>query len=130
VDNLPALTPILNKKKPRISPGLFIKFYAMFDLSPGNVSRLKTFRAFYDFERYAVALGEGFEAVAGDSGKMYEYVFAVFLLKKAKPLAVVKPFHSSVYHLLTSPILLLVGFIRDRPRMRHHISFSSSMSIL
>ena len=30
-------------------------------------------------------------------------ILATFLLKKSKTLAVVKPFHCSVYHVLTSP---------------------------
>jgi len=118
-----------HKKSPESLRGFPIKFYGML-LNPGNVGRLKTFRAFHDFERNAVALSKGLESVASDSGKMHEYVFAIFLLKKTKPLAVVKPFHSSVYHLLTSPILLLVGFIREHPRMWHHISFAGCMSIL
>ncbi len=32
---------------------------------------------------------------------MTKYVFAIFLLKKTKTLAVVKPFYCSVYHLCT-----------------------------
>jgi hypothetical protein len=32
---------------------------------------------------------------------MTENIFATFLLQKTKPLAVVKPFYSSVYHVLT-----------------------------
>jgi hypothetical protein len=32
-----------------------------------------------------------------------EYIIATFLLKKPKPLAVIKPFYCSVYHFLLSP---------------------------
>jgi len=46
-----------HKKSPGLLRGFSIKFYAM-SLSPGNVGRLKTFRAFHDFERNSITLCE------------------------------------------------------------------------
>jgi len=70
-------------------------------LDPGHVSSLKTFRSLDYVKRYPIAFNKGLESVAADCGEMAKYVFAAFLLKKTKTLAVVKPFYSAVYHLFT-----------------------------
>jgi len=67
------------------------------------VSSLQAFGAFDQFKGYAIAFSEGFKPVSRDCGEVNEYIIATFLLKKPKPLAVIKPFYSSVYHVLLSP---------------------------
>src|SRR5690349_9217611 len=93
------------KKSPG-GAGAFFLTYGSYCLDPGDVRSLKTFRSLDDVERYAITFNKGFESVAGDGGEVAKYVFAVLLLKKTKPLAVVKPFYSTICHFcLPSPDL-------------------------
>jgi len=65
------------------------------------VRGLKPFRTLYDFKCYTITLSKGFKSVTSDSGEMAENILTTLLLKKTKPLAVVKPFYCSVYHVCT-----------------------------
>jgi len=71
------------------------------------VRGLKPFRTLGYFKRYTITFSKRFESVAPDSGEMAKYIVAIFLLKKTKTLAVVKPFNCSVYHVYFLLILLL-----------------------
>jgi len=73
------------------------------ELHAHYVSGLQAFGAFDQFKGYAITFSEGFKPVSRDCGEVNEYIIATFLLKKPKPLAVIKPFYSSVYHVLLSP---------------------------
>jgi hypothetical protein len=84
------------KKRLRISPEPFIVLLLF--LGSVYVCSLKTFRTIGDLESNAIAFSKGLESVTLDSGKMYEYVIAIFLFNKSKTLAVIKPFNCSVYH--------------------------------
>jgi len=88
-----------NEKKPRKIPGLFFDWSLW--LNSGYVSRLQPFRTLDHVEGYPIAFSKGFETVARDGGEVNEYIVAILLLKKTKPLAVIKPFYRSVCHLLT-----------------------------
>jgi hypothetical protein len=88
-----------NKKSPGFLWGFLVRQNA--DLDSGYVGGLKPFRTLDDVKRYSITFNKGFESVAGDGGEVTEYILATFLLKKAKTLAVVKPFYCSVYHVLT-----------------------------
>ena len=70
-------------------------------LDSSYVRGLKPFRTLGYFKRYSIAFNKGFKSVARDCGEMTKYIFAIFLLQKTKTLAVVKPFYSSIYHVLT-----------------------------
>src|SRR6266542_3587134 len=70
-------------------------------LDSSHVRGLKPFRTLGYFKRYFIAFNKGFKSIARDCGKMTKNIFTSFLLKKAKPLAVIKPFYSSIYHVLT-----------------------------
>jgi hypothetical protein len=86
------------------SPGVIRGFYQPLskDCSDsGYVCGLKTFRPLDEVKSNPVAFGEGFEAVTTDSGKVDEYIVAIFLLEKTKTLAVIEPFYCTISHLLT-----------------------------
>jgi hypothetical protein len=94
------------KKAPDCSGAFFGRSY---QLNSGYVGSLKTFGAFFHGESYRVAFCQSFESVTLDGGKMYEYVFAIFLLDKTKTLAVIEPLHNSVCHsfvLLILPVVI------------------------
>ena len=102
------------KKAPDFS-GAFFNTDQNLLLDPGHVSSLQAFRAFDYVERYPIAFNKGFEPVAGDGGEMAKYVFAAFLLKKTKTLAVVKPFYSTVYHVVYLLLIFLALFCQRMP---------------
>ena len=77
------------------------------------VRDLKPFRTLDYFKRYTVTFNKRFETIFCDSGEMAEYIFATFLLKKTKTLAVVKPFNCSVYHVYFLLILLFKNHCRE-----------------
>jgi hypothetical protein len=104
----------VSQKKPRVSPGLFV-LISVVNLHSGYVRRLQTFRSLDHFERYAITLHQGFESVANDCREVAKNVFAVFLLKKAKPFRVVEPFHRTICHFVLPPDLFLMGLIRAWP---------------
>jgi len=95
------------------SPGFPRGFQCLLEclLDSNDVRGLKPFRTLGYFERYTIAFSERFESVATDSGKMTEYIVAIFLLKKSKTLTVVKPLNCSVYHVYFL-LILLFDFIR------------------
>jgi hypothetical protein len=103
------------KRAPDRSGALFRSLQGLCCLDPGDVSGLKTFGAFDHVERYPIAFNKGFKPVAGDGGEVAKYVFAAFLLKKPKTLAVVKPFYRAVYHLVYLLLILLAVFVQDKP---------------
>jgi hypothetical protein len=51
-----------------------------------------------NLERDWLPFGQGFKAVTLDGGKVDKNVFAVVLLDKPEPLAVIEPFHCTVGH--------------------------------
>jgi len=98
------------------------------ELHADDVSGLQAFGAFDQFKGYAIAFSEGFKSVSRDCGEVNEYIIATFLLKKPKPLAVIKPFYSSVYHFFFL-LILLFKFVREYPRtFKHPNSFKCEMS--
>jgi hypothetical protein len=102
-----------SKKNPGEYPGFF-GFDSRLTLNSCYVRGLKPFRTLCHVKSYSITFCKGFETFACDCGEMAEYIFATFLLKKSKTLAVIKPFYCSVYHVLTSPdsSLILPGYIR------------------
>src|ERR1039457_1194760 len=84
------------------SPGnrsFFVDWRRWLDAS--YVRGLKPFRTLGYFKRYFIAFNKGFKSIARDCRKMTKNIFAIFLFQKTKPLAVVKPFYSSIYHVRT-----------------------------
>jgi hypothetical protein len=88
-----------NKKAPEES-GAFCANGKLF-LSSGYVGRLQALWTLDHIERHTIAISQGFKAVARNRGKMHENIVAILLLKKTKPLAVVKPFYRAFYHVLS-----------------------------
>jgi hypothetical protein len=87
---------MVNKKAPE-NRGFFVRLETRYSDSC-YVRGLKPFRTLGYFKRHSIAFSKGFKAVASDCGEMTKHIFAIFLLKKTKTLAVIKPFYSSIYH--------------------------------
>jgi hypothetical protein len=117
------------KKAPDCSGAFFLLLGQVFSLCPAYVSRLQPLGSFYDIKRHFVALDKGFETIPLDGGEMHEDIFPVLLLKKTKPLAVVKPFYLAVYHLFFL-LMLLKCFFQDSMSLdwRKFSNYCRSMS--
>jgi len=72
------------------------------------ILRLQTLRSFDYIKCYFIPFLQGFEAFARNSREMTENIFTIILLKKTKPLCVVKPFYLSVCHFFRSPRFLIL----------------------
>jgi hypothetical protein len=65
------------------------------------VLSLKTFGAFGDFELYRLAFLQAAEAACLNSREVHEYIFPGLTADKAIAFGVVKPFHCSLFHVVT-----------------------------
>lgn len=85
------------KKKPRKIRGFFQVISRR--LGALYVSGLQPFRSLDDIKGNAIAFGKGFETITCYRREMAEYIIAILLLKKTKPLTVIEPFYCTICHL-------------------------------
>jgi hypothetical protein len=79
-----------------------------------DVYRGSTLRPFLDFKCHLVALGQGFETITADPGKMNEDVRSIFLLNETVALLVAKPLDGTLQHIRHPPFsnFLIVRYWR------------------
>ena len=102
------LADAIQIKKPRMLRGFWSGyleyFFAVYLLNFGHVRCLEALGALYNLERNFISFVQRLETVSRDGRKVYEYILAIVLRDKAKPLTVVEPLHYSICHSV-SPLL-------------------------
>ena len=79
--------------------GFLVQTCMEIPLTSRNIGSLQALRTLLDIKVYCLTFNQGLEAVAGNCGKMYEYIFAAISRgDKTKTLGIVKPFNCTCSH--------------------------------